>query len=147
LNYLESGSKARKAILDTNIIYSALYKPEGVCGKILLNAMNAENRLLSIDFAKEELSRNMESKLRLPKKNIDLVIEALPLEWIHRDIYAPYIQRAGEIVRYRSDSPFVAASIATGFPLITGDKHLRTAKVRRVVRVYRPGEFLNASSI
>lgn len=86
----------------------------------------------------------MDRKMHLPKTSIDLVIEGLPLEWISRDIYSPYLERAREIVRHKEDSPFVAASIATGFPLISGDKHMRTAKVRRAIKVYEPREFLDA---
>ena len=143
LSYSESGLKAKKAILDTNVIYSALYKPQGVCGRILLNSAKSLSQLFSIDFAKEELRINMERKMRLPEKSIELILEALPLEWISRDTYSPYLRRATEIVKYQADSPFVAASIATNFPFITGDKHLRTAKVRRAITVYEPREFVD----
>lgn len=141
MSYSGNGTAKKKAILDTNVIYSALYKPEGVCGRIILSGTSLLVKLYSIDFAKEELRINLELKMGLSKEQIDLIISALPLEWIPREVYSRLLGRAMGIVRNQQDSPFVAASMATGFPLVTGDRHLQTPKVHQAIRVYRPGEF------
>jgi predicted nucleic acid-binding protein len=141
LNYSGNGSAKKKAILDTNVIYSALYKPEGVCGRIILGGTSPLVKLYSIDFALEELCTNLDLKMRLSKEPIDLIISSLSLEWIPREIYSRLLGRAMGIVRDQQDSPFVAASMATGFPLVTGDRHLLTPRVHRAIRVYKPSEF------
>jgi predicted nucleic acid-binding protein len=97
--------------------------------------------LYSIDFAKEELHANLERKMSLDKGEIELIISALPIEWIPVEAYSRYLERATHIVRTQQDCPFVAASMATGFPLVTGDRHLLTPKVRQGIRVYKPREF------
>lgn len=141
MNYSGNGSAQKKIILDTNVIYSALYKPEGVCGRIILSGTNPLVKLYSVDFAKEELRTNLERKMGLSEEKIDIIISALPLDWIPRGVYSRLLKRAIRIVGNQQDSPFVAASLATGIPLVTGDRHLQTPRVRRAITVYKPGEF------
>lgn len=141
MSYSGNGSANKKAILDTNVIYSALHKPEGVCGRIIINGTGPLVKLYSIDFAQEELRINLERKMSPSKEEIEMIISALPIEWIPREIYSGHLKRATDIVKLQQDAPFLAASMATRFPLVTGDKHLRTPKARRVIRVYSPREF------
>ena len=145
LNYSGNGSE-KTVILDTNVIYSGLHKPTGVCGRILVAGIDRLIELHSIDFAKEELTTNLQRKMGFSRKEILLIIEALPITWIPRDIYQPNLQRAISIVKTEQDAPFVAASIATGFPLISGDRHMRTVAVKRAIRAYEPREFLDTIS-
>jgi predicted nucleic acid-binding protein len=128
------------------VIYSGLHKPTGVCERILVAGIDRLIELYSIDFAKEELTTNLQRKMGFSRKEIQRIIEALPITWITRDIYQPRLQRAIKIVKTEQDSPFVAASIATGFPLISGDRHMLTVEVKRGIRAYEPREFLDAIS-
>lgn len=137
----DDGSKTKRAILDTNVIYSALHNPAGVCGRIVLLGTTPSVELYSIDLAREELRINLERNMDLSRGEVEFVISSLPVSWIPREVYSHNLKRAVKIVGIPQDAAFVAASFATGIPLVTGDKHLRTLRVRRLVKTYAPRDF------
>jgi len=141
LNSSDNGSKTKRAILDTNVIYSALHNPAGVCGRIVLLGTTPSVELYSIDLAREELRINLERNMGLGRGEVEFVISSLPVSWIPREVYSHHLKRAVKIVEIPQDAAFVAASFATGIPLVTGDKHLQTQRVRRLVKTYTPREF------
>lgn len=141
MNSSDNGSERKRGLLDTNVIYSALHNPAGVCGKIILLGTGPLVELYSIDLAREELRTNLERKMGLHHDDIEFIVSSLPLDWIPREVYAGYVRRAAGAVGVPQDAPFVAASLATGIPLVSGDAHLHTRKIRRLIRTHRPREF------
>lgn len=123
------------------MIYSALHNPSGVCGKIVTLGAAASVDLYSIDLAREELHVNLERKMNLNVDEVELIILSLPIQWIPRDAYSHELKKAIKIVGNQPDAGFLAASLATGIPLVTGDKGLQTQNVQRFTRAYRPRDF------
>lgn len=97
--------------------------------------------LHSIDLAREELRTNLERKMGLSRDDVEFIISSLPLRWIPHEVYSGHMERAVRAVGILQDAAFAAASLATGIPLVTGDEHLHTRKVRRPIKTYRPREF------
>jgi predicted nucleic acid-binding protein len=125
------------------VIYSALHKPSGVCGRIVTLSAEALIELYSIDLAREELRANLERKMHTNKDEIELIIQGLPVQWIPREAYAHHLKTAIPIVGNQPDAAFLAASIATGIPLVTGDRDLQSQHVRRLAQTFAPRDFAN----
>ena len=123
------------------MLYSTLHKPSGVCGRIVVRGAEASVDLYSIDLARDELRANLARKMNMKRNEIELIIESLPIQWIPREAYLDQLQKAIRIVGKQPDAAFLAASLATGIPLITGDKDLQSQRVQRLTRTYRPREF------
>ena len=128
------------------MIYSALHNPSGVCGKIVTLGATGSFDLYSIDLAREELHVNLERKMNMNVHEVELIILSLPIQWIPRDAYSHELRKAIQIVGNQPDAAFLAASLATGIPLVTGDKGLQTQNVQRFARTYRPHDFANLAA-
>ncbi len=132
--------KIKKAILDTNVVYSALHKPSGMCGRIVILGAEGSVDLYSIDLAREELRANLNRKMNMSAEEIEQLIQSLPIQWIPREAYLHQLKKAIRTVGNQPDAAFLAASLATGIPLATGDKDLQSNRVRRLAQTYRPRE-------
>lgn len=146
MSFSDAGSRRKRGLLDTNVLYSALHKPAGICGRIMSQGAERTVQLYSIDLAKEELSINLERKMRLSETDIQFIIASLPLEWIPKGVYVDHLGRAVKIVGVSADAAFLAASLATRIPLVTGDARLQTQKIRRIAGAHKPREFLRLIS-
>lgn len=98
LNSSGDGSQRKKAILDINVIYSALHKFLGVCGRIVMLGAEASVDLYSIDLAREELRVNLERKMSLNRDEIELIIYGLQIQWIPSEAYVHQLKIAIRIV-------------------------------------------------
>jgi len=125
------------------VIYSALHNPSGVCGGIVTLGAEALVELYSIDLAREELRANLERKMGMTRDEIELIIQSLPVQWIPREAYLHHLGSAMRIIGNQPDAAFLAASIATGIPLVTGDRGLQSPRVRRLAQTFRPRDFAN----
>jgi predicted nucleic acid-binding protein len=123
------------------VIYSALHNPSGVCGTIVTRGAEASLELYSIDLAREELRANLRRKMNMNIDEIDSIIQSLPIQWIPREVYSHLLRKTIRTVGNQPDAAFLAASLATGFPLITGDKDLQSQRVQRLIKTYKPRDF------
>ncbi|MHA1651769.1 MAG: PIN domain-containing protein [Candidatus Helarchaeota archaeon] len=110
-----------KFIIDTNIIFSALYAPESNAGKVIERAIENKIELYAPESVKEELRRNLRNKLAMDKDEIDLTIRALPIKWLDEELYSNFINKALKRISSK-DASILAAHYLTRFPIITGDK-------------------------
>jgi predicted nucleic acid-binding protein len=123
------------------VIYSALHNPSGVCGTIVTRGAEGSLELYSLDLAREELRANLQRKMNMNSNEIDSITQSLPIQWIPREIYSHQVKKAIQIVGNQPDAAFLAASLETGIPLITGDKDLQSQRVQRLVKTYKPRDF------
>jgi predicted nucleic acid-binding protein len=134
----------QRIIVDANVLYSALYKPQGVCGTILLAAIDGFCELFSPDSVREEIRRNLVENLSMTEQETLRLISALPLAWVPREAYEENINRAVSLLTHEEDAPVLATSLATHLPVLSGDRHLHSERVIKNVKVLTPRQFLKA---
>jgi len=111
-------------IIDTNIIFSALYKPNSKPGIIILLAIYDKIKLIAPISVRTELQDKLTKKLRFTHKEAENIISSLPIRWVEEEIYEDKIQEASKMLIDRSDAPLVALHLMSGCPIVTGDKEL-----------------------
>lgn len=130
-------------IIDANVLYSALYKPEGVCGRIAQAATQGLCQLFAPDSVREEVRRNLAENLSMSVELAVRLVTAMPVEWIPREVYENKIDEAASLLAHIADSPVLAASLSLQLPVLTGDKHFYSKQVTRRVKVLTPTHFLS----
>jgi predicted nucleic acid-binding protein len=134
----------RGLIVDANVLYSALHKPQGVCGTILQAAIDGFCELFSPDSVREEVRRNLVENLSMSEQETLRLISALPVEWVPREAYEDRINQAVSLLTHEEDAPVLAASLATRLQILSGDRHFHSEKVIRVAKVFTPRQFLES---
>lgn len=127
------------AIIDTNILFSALYKPDSNPGLILLLAILDKIELVAPVSVRREIHEKLIEKLRFNDRGALYIISALPVRWVEDEIIHDLLPRALRIVKDKDDAPMVALQILTGYPIITGDNELLENKN---IHTYSPRDFL-----
>jgi len=125
-----------KFVLDTNVIFSALYDFESPAGKLLAMAIEKKVELASPVHVKEELVKILREKLEYTHDEIRETIAALPVAWVEEDIYVHTIKEAKEAISHEEDAPVVACAMALECDVISGDKHFHTLR-KPVIKVWR----------
>jgi len=110
-------------VLDTNVIFSALYDLESPAGKLLAMAIEKKVDLASPVHVREELVRALREKLEYTSDEIRETIAALPIDWIEEGIYIHAIEEAMEAISHGEDAPVVACALALKCDVISGDRH------------------------
>ena len=130
-----------KFIIDTNILFSALYSPDSVAGKIIDLALEKKLELYAPEEVKAELTRNLKKKLGYSEKELDFTLKTLPVNWLNANLYANFLEQAKKTISLK-DVPILAAHYLTKFPIITGDQEfftlngVKTRSLRDVVRIF-----------
>ncbi len=126
-------------IIDTNVIFSALYKPESNPGLILLLGILDKLELVAPMTVRREIYEKLVEKLGFSNQEALDIISALPIRWIEDEVIQDILPNALEIVRDKDDAPMVALQILAGYPIITGDSELLGNKN---IHTYSPRHFL-----
>lgn len=122
---------AMKVIIDTNLLFSAVSKPDGKIAEIILNpALSIE--FVGCYFSQIELFKYKEKILKVSKISEKDLLEIMYLllkriEFINESsIPVKIMQDAYSLTRDidPKDTIFVAMSLFTGFPIWSGDKAL-----------------------
>lgn len=131
----------KKFVVDTNILFSALYSPDSIAGKIIDLALERKIELFAPEEVKEELTRNLKNKLDYSEKEVKFTLETLPITWLSKKLYANFYEKAKQNISLK-DAPILAAHYFTKLPIITGDKEffelkgVKTQSLRDVVRAF-----------
>lgn len=120
-----------KLVIDTNIIFSALYNPDSKAGEIILFAIEGKIELYAPESVKSELTRILEKKLDYEKEEIEETITSLPITWIEKEIYEEYKEEFD--LRDENDRSVAACSLILNCALLTGDKDFNNLKKIKVV--------------
>lgn len=115
-------------IIDTNVIFSAYYKPSSKPGIIIMLAIHDKIRLIAPISVKEEIKDKLIQKLRFTEAEARIIISALPIQWIDEEVYSEEIPYAKRIIRDKTDAPLIALHLISGYPILTGDKEILNAK-------------------
>jgi predicted nucleic acid-binding protein len=131
-------------IVDTNILFSALYDTNSNAGKLIIQAIEGKFNLFAPEHVKDELERNIMEKLSCTKKEAREVIAALPVKWIEKGVYTTAIGTARRYITHEADLPILACSLATGYNVASGDKHLLSIKPK-IAKVWKLGRLIQIS--
>ena len=120
-----NGSETEKSriVVDTNVIFMALYNENSKAGKIIEYANNDKIELFSPDSVKEELTDVLKREMELSDAEIVLIIENLPITWVEKPIYEKFLEQTK--VKHKADKPVEAVSLILGCGILTADKHFK----------------------
>lgn len=123
-----SGSeiKISKIVIDTNVIFMALYNQESKAGRVIQFAIDEKIELFSTDSAKEEISRVLKKEMKLDNENTNFIISSLPITWIHKEVYQDNIKNTK--VKHKSDKPIEALALTLKCNILSADKHFKDLK-------------------
>lgn len=110
-----------RVVIDTNVLVSALWKPDSDPGRIVLLALEGGVELYAPDTVRAELERVLRGKLEYSESEWVAALEALPVEWVKREEYEEFLDVAHAAIRDRSDAPIVATAILIRAAIVTGD--------------------------
>ena len=120
-----------KFVIDTNIIFSALYNPHSKAGEIILFAIEGKIELYAPESVKSELTKILEKKLDYEKEEIEETITSLPITWIEKEIYEEYKEEFD--LRDENDRSVAACCLILNCALLTGDKDFDNVKKIKVM--------------
>jgi predicted nucleic acid-binding protein len=115
----------RSFVVDSNILFSALYDPDSKAGKLVLSAIEGKVILSSTEHVKEEMSRILSSKLGYSKEWSNGIIKDLPVNWMDKRVYQDLLREEIVLKVGEADCSLVVCSYLLNHPLVTGDKKLR----------------------
>lgn len=116
-----SGSDIIRIIIDTNVIFMAVYDINSKAGKVISAAIDNKIKLFSTDTVKEEINRVLKREMDFTDAEINSIIDPLPIVWLDKAYYQEFIAKTK--VKHRADKPVEALSIALNCPLLSADKH------------------------
>jgi predicted nucleic acid-binding protein len=128
-------------VVDTNILFSALYDPTSDAGKLILFALERRVGLFAPESVKQELEHNLRKKLAYAEAEACETIAALPVKWIESGLYAEAMDVAKSQLTHKADVPVLACALALGYEIVSGDKHLLSIEPK-VVKVWRLGRLI-----
>jgi predicted nucleic acid-binding protein len=117
-----------KCVIDTNVIFSALYDIESIPGALLLLAIYGSIEWVAPESVRTELIRNLEIKLQYSPAEIEDAIQELPITWIDALVYEPYLNLAPEYVNHENDYPIIACALALKADIVSGNKRFHPLK-------------------
>ena len=115
-----------KAVIDTNVIFMALYNPESKAGKIIQYAVEGKIHLFSTDTVKEEIKRVLKRELSYTEEELNSTIESLPIAWIGKEIYFSFLPQTK--VKHKPDKPIEALSLVLGCGILSADEHFKNVR-------------------
>ncbi|MEW5761208.1 MAG: PIN domain-containing protein [Candidatus Thermoplasmatota archaeon] len=121
-----------KYIIDTNILFSALYDMDSNAGKLLMLAIEGDIKLLSTEDIKSEMKEILVKKLNYSQSEVDELIKALPIEWIERGIYDDAMEGALKLLPDEADASLIACASLFHCVILTGDKKILSTKFKKV---------------
>jgi len=119
-------------VIDTNIVFSAIYNKEGIERAIInLILENVDLQLFTPDIFTLEITRNLENKLNIDKETIEKLIFDLDIIEIPYEKYKSKISQAEKLVSHQNDIPYIAVALLINSPIWSGNekhfKHLETS--------------------
>ncbi len=111
-------------IIDTNIIYSAIYNEKGLERKLVDVAIESDEiQLFAPTAFFDEIRRNLSKKLDFQKNTIDSFLAQLDVIEIRFEEYEPKITEARGLIPHENDVPFVACSLLLNSPVWSGNEN------------------------
>jgi len=139
-------------VIDTNILFSALYNINGIERKILnIIIKSQEIQLFAPDLFWEEIIRNLQSKLDYKAEDINNLISKFDIIKVPFEKYKEKILEAKKLISHDNDAPFIAVCLLINAPIWSGNenhfKHLLTLEKIIWFNTKRLHNFLNKQDI
>ncbi|MFH1774553.1 MAG: PIN domain-containing protein [Methanobacteriota archaeon] len=115
-----------KIVVDTNVIFSGLYDLKSDAGRLFVYAIEDRIELYSSNYIKNELERNLKSKLEYTEEEFKETIKALPINWVEDEDYSKEIKKAEKLIEHDRDIPVLALALYLKCGVVSGDKHLQS---------------------
>ena len=126
-----------RAVLDTNIIVSALFW-SGAPYKIVQAGIKDEFRIITSLEILGEAYATLEEKFKVPRKQINSLVKVVTL---NSEIVYPKLQIA-VVKKDPSDNKIIECALEGNADyIISGDKHLLEIKKYKEVEIISPSEF------
>ncbi len=111
-----------RVFLDSNVLFSALYSPDGVPGAILNMFAKGQIRVVVSRQVLEEIVRTAKEKLPEALPALNELLVSIPPEVVE-DPSQEEVARWATVI-HRGDAPILAAAVAAQPDyLVTGDSH------------------------
>jgi len=120
-----------KFIIDTNVIFSALYKPISNAGLLIDLVLEGKIELYAPEKVRGKLIKNLKEKLAMNENEVEAIFQGLPIKWFDRKLYDNFMKKTQEIISDK-DAQILAAHFLTKYPIITGDKKFFNIKSIKV---------------
>jgi len=121
-----------RLIIDTNIIFSALYNMNSNAGRLLFLAIDEQVSLFAPEHVKRELKEILFRKLHFSQDEIQSVCAALPVDWVEDYVFAHTVKDTSLMIADPKDVPILACALALGMDIVSGDRHFHAVKDERV---------------
>lgn len=108
-------------VIDTNVIFMAVYNSESKAGKVIQLALENKIKIYSSDNIREEIKRLFGKELGFDEEEINLSLDALPIEWVEKGVYSQFLNKTE--VKHKADKPLEALAIALNARILSADKH------------------------
>ena len=118
-----NGSNVIRIVIDTNVLFMALYNPFGKAGKIIELANKEKIKLFSTDTVKQELSNVLRRELDFSEEQIILNILKLPITWVEKEVYSEFLDKTK--VKHKADKPVEALSLVLNCGILSADYHFK----------------------
>lgn len=115
-----NGSKV-KLVVDTNVIFMALYNLDSKAGKIIKFANENKVQLFSPESVKEELFRVLRREIEFSEDEAHFIMESLPIIWIEKGFYESILDKTK--VKHKADKPVEALALVLNCGILSADKH------------------------
>ena len=131
-----------RIVVDTNVYYIFLYKPESKAGRIINHALENKIKIFSPDTVKEEMSRLLIRDFKFKEDEKEIIIDSLPVEWVDKEVYKDQMEKAC-IIKHKQDRPILACALVLGCGVLTANiRHFKPA--RKLVKIWDIDELLKA---
>lgn len=115
-----------KLVIDTNILFMAVYDKKSKAGKIIEAAHEKKIDLFAPISVKEELTRILKRELGTIESETEFIIESFPVNWIEKEIYQDTITKT--TVKHKPDKSIEALALILNCGILTADKHFDNVK-------------------
>ncbi len=123
-------------VVDTNIIFSALYNYKSDAGQLMLAGIGKKINLFAPEYVKDELKRILIGKLDYSARETNEINKSLPIKWVDKKIYKDAERYAERCLMDKKDIPILACALALDADIVSGDKHLLSVK-EDITKVWR----------
>ena len=135
-----------RAVLDANVIISALIQPKGPSGRIVASLLEESSfELVASPAILAEVRRSLtypkvRKYIKVSDKDVDLLVAALAL--IAQPVEG--ILRVKAVAEDPDDNKYIEAALEGRAQfIVTGDSHLKSLKSYRGIRIVTPRVFLD----
>lgn len=119
-------------VIDTNIVFSALYDLRSGAGRLLFLAIDNRVDLIASKYIEGELERNLKDKLGYTDEEFKETVKALPIRWIDDERYFGEMGKAAKLITHKRDAPILALALHMKCGVVSGDKHFLEVKHKDV---------------